>query len=57
VKLTKQKKKENIEKEREVEGKKKQERVPRKTAGRDGGQSKKKPDSQTFKAGQTNKQK
>jgi hypothetical protein len=35
LKLTKPRKKENIEKEREIEGKKK--RVPRKTAGRDGG--------------------
>jgi hypothetical protein len=36
VKLTKSRKKENIEKAREVEEKKDKKRVPRKTAGRGG---------------------
>jgi hypothetical protein len=54
MKLTKSRKKGSIEKAREVEGRKKEKRVPRKTAGRDGGQSKSKPDSQTFKGRQTN---
>jgi hypothetical protein len=48
VKLTKPSKKENIEKEREIERKrrkKEKDRVPRKTSGRNGGRSKSKPDS------------
>jgi hypothetical protein len=59
VKLTKSRKKEDIEKAREVEGKKSnnKKRILRKTAGRDGGLSMSKPDSKTFKGRQTNKQK
>jgi hypothetical protein len=47
VKLTKPRKKDKKEKESRRE--KKREREPRKIAGRDGGQSKSKPDNQTFK--------